>query len=295
MNSFSRILRKKRENDDNNGYKHGRLYSTISSISIAGVFIAIALIVLIMFKFINMSSFWVGIIGTILIVCLGFMTSLYWVQKIEQDKFKKTSIVFLALTVFAVVLWAISLWIGVSIFNDLINDSGKTIDDFRGSLLFVKITLIFSIQFLVASFIGTGITKYGKSRYVFQAIGYLSYLFIDFYVTYLIACIGFKDGTIVINEGISLLGNKVVLMFFILAILYAMVVNSIIKKIEQRRMRNLADRDEPVKRTQEVSTVDADARDSQENRLKKLKDMFDKNLITKEEYDKKKDEILKDL
>lgn len=312
MFSFLKMMKRNRDRGEGIGADGGKLHKIVSTVSISGIFIAAAILVCAMTEIISMNRFVFGIIGTLFIICLALSTSLYWVRKIEQNDFKKTAIVFLSLTLVSALLWVICLWVGVSLYSKLKFNDDATVNDFIGSFNFIKITVMFTVQFLVASFIGMGITKYGKSMYVFQTVAYVSYVFFDFYITYFLACVKLVDSDSVfqISEKISLLGNRIMVTLFVLAVVYILISRVVMKSVENRRMKNMID-DAATKERRGTNTpvalqendpmpvnsepVSAAPVATPTEKLANLKAMLNQNLISQEEYDKKKEEILKDM
>ena len=87
----------------------------------------------------------------------------------------------------------------------------------------------------------------------------------------------------------------------VLFVVYVIISNSILKTIEDRRMRQI--RYDLTQGTADNSDFDASAdadvtpvaTDTTEAKLEKIKDLYDKKLITEEEYNAKKAKILEDM
>ena len=75
---------------------------------------------------------------------------------------------------------------------------------------------------------------------------------------------------------------------FILALLYVMISSAVVKRIESKKVAQIAeDHDKTINQQTPSQTA--------EEKLAKLKEMYDKQLITDEEYQAKKAEIIKEL
>ena len=72
---------------------------------------------------------------------------------------------------------------------------------------------------------------------------------------------------------------------FFLSIIYMLLSSKIMKSVDERRV-SLANNKENLETTNQQKP---------ESRLEKLQSMLDNKLITQEEFDKKRKEILKDL
>ena len=97
---------------------------------------------------------------------------------------------------------------------------------------------------------------------------------------------------------------------FVLAVVYILISRVVMKSVENRRMKNMID-DAATKERRGTNSpvtlqendqmpvnsepVSAAAVATPTEKLAHLKEMLDQNLITQEEYDKKKEEILKDM
>ena len=117
---------------------------------------------------------------------------------------------------------------------------------------------------------------------------YASHLYVDFFVTFFICCLTISNNAFEISESISFLGHKAVYVIFILALLYVMISSAVVKRIETKKVAQVAeDHDKIINQQAPTQTA--------EEKLAKLKEMYDKELITKEEYQAKKAEIIKEL
>ena len=160
---------------------HSKLYKLLMWISIGGLFVTIALLVLGFTKALALSSGIVLFICIILILCLGVLISLPWIRHLEKKEFKVPSIVFLAfnaLTVVLLVVCAFLIWNMYKGYKD-----GKDIFQYTKSLTTFQVVFVITLQTTIATIIGTQYLRFQKKWFPLQIIIYIAYVFIDFYVT----------------------------------------------------------------------------------------------------------------
>ena len=311
MTALTRFLRRKKEKDIQNGDDENRLYKLVSNIAIIGVFASVAILVLGIFKIFKMNSFIFGIVATIAVLSIACFLLLPWVRRLGNGESKKVALVFMALIIACAILWLICVYMFIGIYNK------SKIEGFESKSLvtplnFVKVTLIISLQFLMASLVAETIIRYKKKMIVFQAITYLSNLFFDFYITFFLGCLSITNKGMALSSKAKILGNKFMVVMFVISILYMAISSAIMKKQEEKRLVMAAHDSyniDGTRKTEKQRTVKemlgdkAESADVEaevvsqkpEEKLESLKNMLDKNLITQEEYDKKREEILKDI
>ena len=261
----------------------GKVYQTFTSLSIIGIFVAIALLVFGIMGFLNLSTIVVGIIISVVILCLSLISTLPWVKRIEDGEMKKISKMFLFFIAICAALWLVCVWMTIYL---SLNSASATDEAAKILLVLIKVVVIASAQLMLASYVGNLIIRFHKTMLVFQIITIVSCVFIDFYVTYLLSCVQILP-EINIAEGISLLSDKFVVTLLILSILFVIVSNIVIRTADNRRMRVAAETVFNDGKEEKVETTD--------EKLAKAKDLFDKGLITAEEYEQKRKDLLKDL
>lgn len=294
MSALTRYLNRRKNRDFQNGEKPSGLYRLVTNISIISVFVAVGLIVISVAGIIKMNTFLFGLIATIAIVSIACLLLLPWVRVYEKGEHKMIAIVFLVLIALCALLWLIAVYMGIGIYVK-IRDNISADETGLATLKFVKVTLIISLQLLVASLIAGTIIRYKSKMLVFQIITYLSNLFFDIYVTCFLLCLSIvPEKGLQISKNIKLLGNKIALTLFILSILYMIISSKVMQVIESRRFRNAVEDNYEIDGSEKVQES-AKTQESAEQKLESLKNMLDKNLISQEEYDKKKAEILNDM
>lgn len=297
----------------------GKLYKIINTCAIVGLFVAVGIVVLMITQTIKFSSSIIGLVIAIGILCFSCILALPWIRKIENNEFKILSYVFLGLIAVSCVLWIVSDIVIIHEYKEIksaVNGSNMTDEEnvkffngIVGALNYLKASVFISVQFSVASFIATSITKYKKTLIPFQAIAYTSYAVCDFWFSGFLFALNIKKASSVSGLDISdvfsvnsnmvkFLVSKAMLTIFILAVAYVIVANAVIKRMEQRKVKYATDdlANGRVPAPQGGATVATEPeKETAQERLEKLKSMFDNKLITEEEYNQKKAEILKDM
>ena len=148
----------------------------------------------------------------------------------------------------------------------------------------------------------------------FQAIAYASYAFVDFWVSGFLFSFAInsnlkefkgigldkalKEIFYFNREFFNFLTNKVVLTILFLAVAYVIISNAITKRQDNRKLRTILEdmtEDGNIRDIQPQEVKPAEVVDTVEDKLAKLKTMYEKELITKEEYEEKKSKILEDM
>ncbi len=289
----------KRINSDH--IQGGKLYRIIYTISLLGLFLAAGLLVVgIMNGFLTAGlSLFLAIIA---IVCLCCTLSLYWIRYIEKKRYTKVSIAMLSLLGLAAILW---VSIAIIIYSMYVQGKAGTLGEPKARMTFIQIALILSFQIFEALMITSTIIRYKKNYMVFQIIMYVSNLFVDFWFSTLFSCFNFTGtGKQVFNlDAVKFLTTKGMITTLVLFIVYVIICNSVLKSIETRRSRNLS---QDVYESEDIvpagneddvqlKKVETKKEKSVEEKLSDLKNLLEKNLITEEEYNQKKAEIIKDL
>ena len=274
----------------------GKLYKTLVSIAIVGVFLAAGIIVLGTTGTFNLSAGLFGTAAMIGILCLGILTTLQWIKKIEEKKYMTVSFVFIGLIATCMVLWIVCDWLIVALVNSANPESTGI-----ALLWVIKIAVILSLQLMVANVVAMVVLKYRKNMIAFQVITYLSYAFIDFYFTFMLLCIRIKSNTIELSDNFGVLGSQAMITLIVLAFVYAIISSSIVKSVEARRLRRMTNAYYNGRDLEEQEYMAKEEKkeepkfETAEEKLAKLKKLYEQELITKEEYESKKADIMKEL
>ena len=270
----------------------GKLYKILATISMVGIFLAAGILVLAGTGVFKISAGVFGTIAMIGILCLALISMLPWVRRFERNEYKSVAIAFMAVISTCAVLWIVSDWLIVAMVNN--HNAGVAL------LWFVKIAIILSLQLMVADVVAVMLLRFGKSYLPFQIITYLSYAFIDFYLTFLLCCIHINGGDIKLSPAFGALGGKAMITLIVLAVVYAAISSSILRFVQQRRLRNMV-MDYHEGKLSYVDQEEAEEpkaeepKETPEEKLEKLKKLYEQELISKEDYEAKKAEIVKDL
>lgn len=290
--------------------KHGdgKLYRMIQLAAITVIVITVALIILqVPFYLIKINSTANGIICSIGVIGVGGFVALPWVRVFESFKdkrYKITALVFIGVVGVCVILWIVCVWMIVGLVGS--DNANKLLVDLLNSLNVIRVSIIVSLQFIIASYIAKNIIKYGKSLLPYQVLAGASQLYIDFYVCLVLTAVTITPSfDIEFSKTAYLLENMWTLALLVIFILIAIFPNMVFSRVDKRRLLEAkaaaaAELGKPqaaqgnndstdavennANNTADISTVD--------EKLNKIKELLDKGLITQEEYDKKREEIL---
>ena len=297
--------------------KPGKLYKTLSTISTVGLFITVGLLVTGLLQG-YLSPITALILSIFTIIFAGCMLSLVWINNIENKRYTKTSIVFLAFTVLCCLLWIAA---AIMVYVILVKSASNKSYNPTALLRFIKIAGIISIQFVVSNIITRNLIKYKKTYIAFQIIMYISCLFVDFYVSMFALGIQFtpEKGMAISKTIGSFLFSGGMITTFILFVVYIAIANSVLNGIQtkknggqsNRRRRTLIGslvdeiengsfeevsvENKPSNETKVVEQEEKKEKESPQERLTKLKQLFEDGLITEEEFNAKKQEILEEM
>ena len=321
MSALTRAIENRRSNPKRKG---GQVYRFVNTTSIIGLFAAITIIVLMITKTIPWSANFIGIVAAIAILCFSCILALPWIRKIENNEFKILSYVFLGLVAASCILWIIADIVIISQYKTIKaailaenlteEENLEIISGLFRTLNFLKVTMFLTIQFSVASFIATTITRYRKTMIPFQAIAYASYAFVDFWTSGMLFSFSINsnlkkfqnvgldkamDEIFHLNvDFVKFLTNKVVLTILFLAVVYVAISNAITKRQDNRKLKTILEdmtEDGNIRGVELKEEKSAEVVETVEDKLAKLKSMYEKELITKEEYEEKKSKLLEDM
>ncbi|MDE5593331.1 MAG: SHOCT domain-containing protein [Clostridiales bacterium] len=280
----------------------GKLYKLIRLIAMAVIMIAAIFLILEIFQIFNLGTAANGIIFSLGVMGVGGMVALPWVRVFEafKDKrYKIVAIVFLALVGVCVILWIVCVWQIIGLINDGL--SGATDEMFVGildSLNVIRISIIISLQFIIASYIAKNIIKYGKSLLGYQVIAGVSQLFFDFFICLVLTAITITSKGVEFSSTAILLTNKWTWALLAIAVVLAIFPNVVFRRTDRRNLLNArqAANDNAQNKNEENDADDDNAAVTPvDEKLAKIKDLLDKGLITQEEYDKKREDILNSI
>ncbi len=268
-------------------FNHEKLYRLIQTISVICMFASVALAIMMSFEFIKYSAAMLSLILIILVVSVSCMMVLPWVKQHSKGEFKILCYVMFGLIAFSCILWAIDIIVAVKIADAIKSENAELL---LGQLKFLKISLIITFQVIVTSSIASCVVKYRKTMIAFQVITYVSNFYIDLYGTYALACVRIGNDGFAFTGNLTFLTNKISIMFAVMAFAFVIISNFVVKRMDKRRQREalapMFDDDKPAKQKGEKSV---------QQKMKELKEMLDNNLISEEEYARKRDELIDQL
>ncbi len=289
--------------------KGGTVYNALSTASLVGLFLSVGILIVGVMR---------GTMGAGLVLTLSILTiifgccalSLVWVRSLERKRFVKTSIVFLAFTVICGALW---IGAAISIYCMLTNPNT---DKLGLWLNFLRISLVITMQFVFANIICRNIIRYKKTYLAFQIIFYISCLYVDFFLSLMSLSLKFYNNNIQLdNSTLEMLFSGPFLTCFIVAVVYVFISNQILDSIARKKglktgkggmissLFDDAEFEEDLKKAEEkkntpvppVVPAKKEDNSSVKERLAELKKLYNEGIITKEEYDAKRNDILEDI
>ena len=222
------------------------------------------------------------------------------VARYINDKSKRIPVlVVLGLTGLTCLLWIIFVFIGQALINAIENGTFNE-SSLRGILVYIKITVFFTIQTSFANLVVSNLFKLRKDMMIFQGIMYASNAIMDFWICALILSLGINEDGFYIGWE-SLVTSKFWITLFVLATVYTCVSNIVLRRYEKHRVHDdavygketFSDSYKKVK--EEKSEEQVKKTDSIEDRIKKLDDLKEKGLINDDEYASRKSKILEDI
>lgn len=276
--------------------KKFNLFRLLQNIALVGIMLVIGLVVVFVTGAVPVNNILIEFTIIIGLLLLGVLLVLPWAKYLEQKQYKIVSLVFLIAVAVCVVLWIICTAIIFHAYR------AKNIEDLS-IINLVRVTLIISFQVIVASFIGKFIIKYQAKYVPFQVIAYLSIIYVDFFLSTLLCGIKVLPGEINYSPSVwNFIAGQ--WPFLMLACVYLGVVYGVITNSRKRRVRN-AILGKSRKLNKDIGLIDLEDDNDEEKpttnnqdteaQLEKIKGMYDKGLITKEEYDAKRQAIIDKL
>ena len=284
------------ENKQNKTFGKFNLFKLLQNAAVIGLFLVVGLIVLFTTNMLPRSITSIEFTIAVGLLFVGILLVLPWAKYLEQKEYKIVSLVFLIGTGVCVLLWLICTFV---ICGAIRHESANT-----GILHLIRITLIVSLQILIASFVGKFIIKYRNKYIPFQAITYLSLVYIDFWICTLVCGLIIKTNSVDYSQAVKdVVFTRGAVSFLVLALVYLITATTVITNARKRRVRNsILARNRKL--NQDIGIMDmfddeygeeeTEKKDTNnvEAQLEKIKSMLDKGLITKEEYDAKRKDII---
>lgn len=283
---------------DKQKLNHEKVYRLIQTIAVICMFASVALAIMMSFQVIKYTPAILAIVLVILVISVSCMMVLPWVKQLAKGEFKVLCYVMFAIAAISCVLWTADVIVAVNLATMINKDVADAV--IFGQLKFIKISLIITFQLIVVSLIASFVVKYRKTMIAFQVITYISNLYIDFYGSYALTCV------VSTNDGLQFVGNtnfitnKISIMFAVMALAFVTISNAVVRSMDKRKRRDALapmfdSQDKQITQTSTQSNSDVNDGKTVQQKLKELKNLLDNNLITEEEYAKKRDELIDQL
>ena len=290
-----------------------KLYRTVR---MAVIFVSIMITTLLILAVIvkDMRQEWMfKFIFIVYALCAGGGMTLPWITQFERDRRKVSNgesvapwhkiAVFGALGLIAAcsLLWIISVFVVGDSVKVLIsgNDNGH---NFGTSFTMLRASIIVTIQVAVATVVVTNAMRYGKNYLVLRVIMYVALLYLDVYLSWIVGSI-----TMAAFEGSAFLPFET--KFWVPTVLMTValgVAGGLFGAQAQRKevelfmkgdMKALTEGDVDLIDTETDATGWGGASSRSgggdpEKQLKKIKELYDKGIITEEEYQAKRQDII---
>ena len=189
------------------------------------------------------------------------------------------------------ILWIVTIFVAANFIEKINTVTEAKAVSFYNYLQFV---LIASLQFIFASFVANKVANFGKSNIALQVFNYLSVVMVDVWFCKLFTLVTFPNGNFKLSDP-SFLTSRGWWTLLLIAAAILSITQASITRIYKRRKRDLAEQ-AMGEQVEGVFNVEAPKKEkSAQEKLKDLKKMLDDELITKEEYDEKRQAILKDM
>lgn len=303
----------------------GKIYRWVQLIAITIVTAALVLLIFEATTLLKMGTTANGVVFSIGVVGLAGFVALPWVRVFEAMKQKScriTAIVFLSLIGVCAILWIVSVWMIVGLVAKSIKgglDDQTLFKSLNNSLQIIRISVIISIQFIVASYIAKNIIKYGKTLLPYQVMSAVAQLYLDFYLILVALAVNITPEGVEFSKTALLLKNMWFHALLVVAIVIGIFPNTVFMRVDRRKMINARGTvyDTPTE-VDLAASVEANpspvtpattpvidpfapdapppsALDTVDDKLRKIKELLDRGLITQEEYDKKREDIINSI
>lgn len=260
MSRIFDFLSKKIDKEEMESYidqPKSQFYQIISRAAIIGASVVAIITLLLSTELVHMSSSLFGVMLTLFFVCFACLFALPWIRKIEKNEFKKTSIIFISFAGVCALMWVICTWLGVGLYKRIMSNT-CTEKYAINTLNFIKGSLIVSIQFMCSSVIGACLTKHKNKLIFLQFISYVSFIYIDVYLTLLLSSIKILQNpglNLNVVKDIDFIFNGFAIAFFVAALLFALLSKVIFNKIEHKQlMKKVVEKEEAEAKQAEVES-----------------------------------------
>lgn len=280
--------------------KKFNLLKFLTSTSLYLMLFIIAIIVISLFGYISLGAGLVKFLLVLCVICASTWLAMPWARKLQSDpKLKTVSIIFLsAVGVFAV-LWIIGIFMSanlIDIISKAVTNEANEEMLAKNTVMvarYLKWVVVLFIQFVLANSIASTMIKYGKEKIPYQVILYLCGLVIDVFFVRLLFIFKISDDYALKVNNAEFLSNKFTWLLVVLSLIILLASSAFNKRYEKRRRKEEPEPETTYAKPEKKQEVDSS--EDVEVKLEKLKRLLEQNLITQEEYDAKRQDILKEL
>ena len=298
-----------------------KLYRTIRTTVVLVATITTALLVL-WFFVPDLRHVW--LLEAILVVyalCAGGATALPWITEFERDRKKAAKgetiapwrkiivYVFWGLIGVAVLLWIISVFVlGDSIMVIVGLSDAATPPNFDVLYAMLRAAIIVTLQVAIGSVVATSIMRYGKKYLVLRIIMYIALAYLDLWLSWFVG--GTSVARITGEEYFPPIHSTILWVLAVLMLVGLLASSSIFGARARRKEIELFMKGDVETLTDgDVDLIDADTTSTAwgkkeapatpsapaknpEEQLTKIKELYEKGIITEEEYQAKRKDII---
>lgn len=278
------------------GTTQANAYNILGWFAFFGIFALVGLLSLGITGILPMTPGPIISMAIILILLIGSILEMQWIKYLKEPKRKVVAIVFMVAIGVCVALWVVS----VAMLYFVLKSKAGLEAGMNYVVPVMQASIVVSLQLVVASLIANTVLKYGKNLLIIQIVAYISHAFVDFYLSFLVCCVTVTGG---FNEKLfGFLAHPTMIAIGVLALLYALLSRSILKKLSSGKETKMVLGDDgkfkevPVIEEKPAPaaapTATAEEKKTVKARLAELKSLLDDGIITQEEYDQKKADII---
>ena len=268
-----------------------KILSNISLYSLLGLSIWIALIIT---TDLTWNTFSFTCISILAIICFCSFIAMPWAKRSKISNYATISKIFIYL---CAILCCLLILSDIFIVNIVV--TSKTLEQSIFQMNFIKWVLIFVIQFSISSSIVNTYLQYSKDRLPLQILSGISYIVFDIYLTTIIIAVSIsKEGGFSFNNSVMnyLFSKPMITLLVVACFIFAttLIWFHALKRHSRKSGINI-DRRKVIEKENPNTEENQKEQSVIEDKLEKLNSMYEKKLITEDEYNQKRKDILDKL
>ena len=289
--------------------QRSKWYRTLRTvIIIAAVLAATFLVLCFLVESLRRASMF-KLVSVVFALCVGGAMCLPWITLLERERRLKKSggraplwhrivaYVFFGFIGLCVVLWIVSVFvIGDGVIAKMLDPQNGGTEISAGAFVFLRIALIMTLQAVAGTAVLLGVVRFGKNYVGLFAVMDIAIVYLDVWLSWLFAIVSFtrlEAGTV------YPLQNTALWVIAVLAAVGLAVAGSIFYRRMRRKEIELFLKGDAKQLTEgDVDLIDAaetEGYDETAARLQQLKALREKGLITEEDFEAKKRELLEKI